>query len=64
MPTCVVSIPLALCKQHDDKELFYTRNRLVALRSRATLHKLGTAIFTHESVSDPPALSGSSVVAL
>lgn len=36
----------------------------MALGSRATLPKLGTAIFTHKPAPDPPALSASSVVAL
>ena len=57
------SIPVALCKQCDSKKLFYMGNTQGALGSRATPHKLVTAVFTHKSASDPPAPSGSSVVA-
>lgn len=46
------------------EEIILYGEQSVALGSRATLHKLGTVIFTHQPASDPPALSGSSVAGL
>lgn len=63
MPACSIHIGGFTSAASQQETILYGE-QLVGLGSRATLHKLDTVIFAHKSASDPPALSGSSVLPL